>query len=161
MGVTDLKDVRIEDGQVRFTREMRGRGGQTMTSTFTGRIEDGRLVGTMSSERGENAIEGRRAPRAPRMAGIWEMTIKNEDREFPVTLEIKADNEGQLSATWKSERGEMKVNRVELERNTLTVVLKSDNADRPWEATFEGVLGPARCWHGRILRKESPVAQSH
>lgn len=140
MGVTDLKDVRIEDGQVRFTREMRGREGQTTTSTFTGRVEDGRLVGTMSSERGENAIEGRRAPRAPRVAGTWEMALKREDREFPITLEIKADNEGQLSATWKSERGEMKVSRIELERNTLTMALKSDDPDRLWEATFEGQL---------------------
>jgi hypothetical protein len=139
-GVTELKDVRIEDGQVRFTREMRGREGQTMTSTFAGTVEDGRLSGTVSSNRGEYALEGRRAPRAPRVAGTWEMTLRSEDREFPVTLEIKADNEGRLSATWRSERGEMRVNRVELERNTLTMALKSDNPDRPWEATFEGQL---------------------
>lgn len=140
MGVSDLKDVKFEDGQLSFTREMPGRDGETMTSTFKGRIEDGKLTGTVSGGRGDYALEGQRVPRTPRAAGTWELTLKMQDREIPVTLEIKADNEGQLTATWKSERGEMKVSRVELERNTLTMALKNEDPDRPWEATFEGQL---------------------
>lgn len=139
-GVTDLKNVQIEDGQVSFTREMRGRDGETMTSTFKGKIEDGKLVGTVSGGRGDYTLEGQRAPRMPRAAGIWEMTLKMQDREIPVTLTITPDKEGELTATWKSERGEMKVSRIEVERNTLTMALKSDNPDRQWEATFEGQL---------------------
>ena len=140
MGVSDLKNVTFEDGQISFTRETPGRDGETMTSTFKGRIADGKLTGTVSGGRGDYALEGQRAPRTPRAAGIWEMTLTREDRQFPATLEIKADNEGQLTATWKGERGEMKVSGVQLERNTLTMALKSDNPDRPWEATFEGQL---------------------
>lgn len=139
-GVTDLRNVQVEEGQVRFTREMRGREGQTMTSNFTGRVEDGRLAGTVSSERGEYALEGRRAPRRPRVAGTWEMTLRRDEREFPITLEIRADNEGELTATWRSERGEMQVDRITLERNALTMTLQSDNPERPWKATFEGQL---------------------
>ena len=138
MGVSDLKDVKFEDGQLSFTRQTQGRDGETMTSTFKGMVEDNKLTGTVSGGRGDYALEGQRAPRTPRAAGTWELTLKMQDREIPVTLTVGADKEGQLTAQWKSERGEMKVSRVQLERNTLTMALKSDNPDRQWEATFEG-----------------------
>lgn len=140
MGVSDLKDLKFEDGQISFTREMQGRDGETMTSTFKGRIADGKLTGTVSGGRGDYALEGQRIPRTPRAVGTWEMTLKMQEREIPVTLTITADKEGQLAAQWKSQRGEMKVSGVQLERNTLTMALKSDNPDRPWEANFEGQL---------------------
>ncbi len=140
MGVSDLKDVKFEDGQLGFTRETQGRDGETMTSTFKGTVEDGKLTGTVSGGRGDYALEGQRAPRTPRAAGTWELTLKMQDREVPVTLTIGADKEGQLTAQWKSERGEMKVSRIELERNTLTMALKNEDPDRLWEATLEGQL---------------------
>ncbi len=140
-GISDLKDVQFEDGQISFTREMRGRDGQTMTSTFKGTIEDGKLTGTVSGGRGDYRLEGQRAPRNPRVAGIWDMTLKMEDREFPVTLTIGTDKEGELTAKWASERGEVNATNIEYNRGSVTMNVKSDHPERQWEATFEGRLG--------------------
>ncbi len=142
MGVSDLKDVQFEDGQLSFTRETRGRDGQTMTSAFKGKIEDGKLTGTVTGGRGDYDLTGERAPRMPRVAGIWDMTLKMQDREFPITLTIGTDKEGELTAKWASERGELNVTNVEYSRGTLTMAMKSDNPDRQWEATFEGQVTP-------------------
>ncbi len=139
-GVSDLKNVQFEDGQVSFTREMRGRDGETMTSTFKGTIADSKLTGTVSGGRGDYTLEGQRAPRSPRVAGIWDMTLRMEDREFPVTLTIGTDEEGELTAKWASERGELNVTDIEYNRGTVTMNVKSDNPERQWEATFEGQL---------------------
>ncbi len=141
-GVSDLKNVQFEDGQLSFTREMQGRDGQTMTSTFKGKIEDGKLTGTVTGGRGDYALTGQRAPRMPRVAGTWDLTLKMQDREFPITLTVGTDKDGELTAKWASERGELKVTSIEYSRGTLTLGLKSDNPDRQWEATFEGQLGP-------------------
>lgn len=141
-GVSDLKDVQFEDGQLSFTREMQGRDGQTMTSTFKGKIEEGKLSGTVTGGRGDYDLTGERAPRTPRVAGIWEMTLKMQDREFPITLTIGTDKEGELTAKWESERGKLDVTSIEYSRGTITMAMKSDNPDRQWEATFEGQLTP-------------------
>ncbi len=140
MGVNELKDVTFEEGRLSFTRVSPGRDGQTSTSTFKGTIAEGKLSGTVSSERGEYALAGERAPRLPRAAGIWDMKLKTDDREFPSTLIIGADKEGALTAQWKSERGESALSDVQYERGTLSFKAKSANPDRAWEATFEGTM---------------------
>lgn len=140
MGVSQLKDVTFEDGRLSFTRVSPGRDGQTSTSTFKGTITEGKLSGTVSSERGEYPLTGERAPRLPRAAGIWDMKLKMDDREFPSTLILGADKEGALTAQWKSERGETTITDVQYERGRLTFKAKSPNPDRAWEATFEGTM---------------------
>jgi hypothetical protein len=139
-GVNDLEDLKFEDGQLSFKRVMQGRDGQEMTSTFKGTIADGKLTGTVSSDRGDNTLTGQRAPRMPRAAGIWEMKLKMGDREMPATLTIGANPEGELTAQWKSDRGEAVVSDIQSSRGELSFKLKSADADRPWEATFTGTL---------------------
>lgn len=141
-GVSDLQDVSIEDGQLSFKQVRQGRDGQTMTSTFKGTIADGKLSGTMSSDRGEQTLTGERMPRTPWAVGQWDMTLKREDREMKSTLTITADKDGTLKGTWKSERGELEISNVQTERRTLSFTMKSTNPDRQWEATFAGELGP-------------------
>lgn len=140
MGVSELKDVKAEEGQISFTRISPGRDGQSSTSTFKGTMAEGKLSGTVSSDRGEYALAGERAPRMPRAAGIWEMKLKMNEREVPATLTIGADKEGALTAQWKSERGEPAVSDVQYDQGRLTFKVKSANADRAWEATFEGTI---------------------
>jgi len=140
MGVNELKDVKFEEGQLSFTRVSPGRDGQTSTSTFKGTIAEGKLSGTVTSERGDYALTGERAPRMPRAAGIWDIKLKMNEREVPATLILGADKEGALTAQWKSERGEPTISDVQYERGTLTFKAKSANADRAWEATFEGTI---------------------
>jgi len=143
MRLSELKDLKYEDGQLSFSRVSRGRDGESTTSKFTGTIQDGKLTGTMSSDRGEYKVEGKPSPRIPRAVGNWKMTLKREDREFSSTLVVKVDKEGKLTAQWRSERGELEVTDVQYERGNLSFKMerKSEDYDyRQWEATFEGTI---------------------
>jgi hypothetical protein len=140
MGATARKDVNFEEGKLSFTRVMQGRDGQSSTSTFKGAIADGKLTGTLSREGGETALTGARAPRMPRGAGIWDLKFKMGDRDMTATLTLSADKEGKLTGQWKSERGEAALTDVEFAQNKLTFKAKSANADRAWEASFEGTI---------------------
>jgi len=139
-GLSELKDLKYEDGQLSFARVRRNRDGQSSTSTFKGTIADGKLSGLVSSDRGEYTLEGQRAPRTPRAVGVWEMKSKREDREFTSRLTVTVDEEGALTAQWKSERGKPKITDVQYSRGKLTFKMQSSNPDRQWEAAFEGTL---------------------
>jgi len=139
-GVTALKDVKFEEGKLSFTRVSQNRDGQASTSTFKGTIADGKLTGTVTSERGESTLTGARALRLPRAAGLWDLKTKRADRESTATLTLGADKEGQLTGQWKTERGELAVSDVQFAQGKLTFKAKSTNPDRAYEATFEGTL---------------------
>jgi hypothetical protein len=140
MSLSELKDLKYEDGKLSFNRSSRNRDGQTTTSKFTGTIQDGILSGTMSSDRGEYKVEGKPMPRIPRAVGIWQMKLKREDREITSTLVVKTDNEGNLTALWQSERGELEITEVQYERGNLNFKMERKTEDRQWEATFEGTI---------------------
>jgi hypothetical protein len=53
MGLSELKDIKYEDGNISFSRESRNRDGESTTSNFKGTIEDGKISGTWSSDRGK------------------------------------------------------------------------------------------------------------
>ena len=141
-GMNDLQDVKFEDNKLSFTQVMRF-GGQERTSKFTGTIEQGELAGVLVGDERETEIKGKRAPRTPRAVGSWDMTIKAGEREFKGTLAITADEEGNLSGTWKSQRGEGKVQDVKYQyqdrKLTFKRVIERDSG--PMEITFAGTLG--------------------
>jgi hypothetical protein len=139
-GVNDLQDVKFEDGQLSFKRVMEGFGGENMTSTFKGTITDDKLTGTLSSDQGDQTLTGQRAPRLPRAAGIWQLTLKINDREIPVTLTIGANEQGEPTAKWTSERGEAKVSDIEASRGDVSFKVTSSMGDRSWESTFTGTM---------------------
>jgi hypothetical protein len=155
MGVNALKDVKFEEGKLSFAREMRNRDGETTTSTFKGTIEDGKLSGTLSSDRGEMPLTGVRAARMPRAAGIWDLKTKRGDRESTATLTLAPNKEGQLVGTWKTERGELAVSDVEFSQGKLTFKAKNDN----FEGTFDGTIerGDALTGTFKTERGESAV----
>ena len=140
MGVNALKDIKFEEGKLTFARVSQNRDGQSSTTTFKGTIEEGKLSGTLSSERGETALTGVRAPRLPRAAGIWDLKTKRADRESTATLTLGVDKEGKLTGQWKTERGELAVSDVQYEQGKLTFKAKSTNPDRAYEATFDGTV---------------------
>lgn len=139
-GMNELKDVKFEDNKLSFTQVVRF-GDQEMTSKFTGTIEEGELSGLLVSDRGESEIQGKRAPRTPRGIGNWEMKIKAGEREYTGILSITADQEGNLSGMWKSERGESKVSDVKYEDRKLTFKRVIQRENNPMEMAFEGTLG--------------------
>lgn len=140
MGLSELKDIKYEEGKISFSRESRNRDGETRTSNFKGTIEDGKISGTWSSSRGDYNLEGKRAPRMPRAVGGWEMKYKIGDRDITSKLVIKVDKEGKLTGQWQSRRGESEVTDLQYERGKLTFKRTSTYQDRKREYTFEGTI---------------------
>lgn len=139
-GMNELQDVKFEDNKLSFTQVVRFRD-QEMTSKFTGTIEQDKLSGLLTGDRGETEITGKRAPRTPRGVGSWEMKIKAGEREFTGTLTITADKEGNLRGMWKSDRGESEVSDVKYEDRKLTFKRVIQRENNQMEMAFEGTLG--------------------
>lgn len=140
MGLSELKDIKYEEGKISFSRERRNRDGETSTSNFKGTIEDGKISGTWSSSRGENKLEGQRVPRMPRAVGSWALTLKMGEREFTSTLVVKVDKEGNLTGQWQSRRGESEVTDLQYQRGKLNFKRTSTYQDTKRESTFEGTV---------------------
>ena len=138
-GITDLKDVKFEEGSLSFTQTNRF-GENEFTSKFAGKIEEDKLTGTLTSDRGETAVEGKRSLRIPGAVGIWDMKFKMGDREYTSTLVIKADKEGKLTAEMKSERVQHTISDVKYEQGQLTFNRKTKLDDREFESTFDGSI---------------------
>jgi len=138
-GIGELKDVKFEQGNLSFTQTYRF-GENEFTSNFTGKIEEGKLTGTLTSDRGESPVEGKRSPRMPGAVGIWDVTSKIGDSQFASTLVIKLDKEGKLTAEMKSERVEHTISDVQYEQGRLTFKRKTKMGDSEWESTFEGSI---------------------
>jgi len=141
MSLSDLEDLNYEDGKLSFTRASRNREDQTTTSKFTGTIQDGKLTGTMSSDRGEYKVEGEPSPRIPRVVGTWQMKVKMEDRERESTMAIKVDKEGKLSAQWSSDNGTpLQIPEVQYERGNVSFTMGGKREDREWKVSFKGTI---------------------
>jgi hypothetical protein len=138
-GVTELKDVKFEDNALTFNQTVRF-GDQENTSQFSGKLEEGKLTGTLKSDRGEGKVTGQRAQRAPRAVGSWEMKIKAGEREFTGTLVIAADKEGTLSGKWKSTRGETELKDLTYQRGQISFKRTFNAGADQRESTFEGTI---------------------
>ncbi len=136
-GVIELKEVKFEENKLSFIHTVKF-GDNEFTSNFTGTVEEGKLTGVLSSDRGESKVEGRRSPRMPRAVGNWEMKFKVGERDITTTLAVKTDKEGKLIGQWQSQWGEHEITDIAYERGTLTFKRKSKIQDREWESTFEG-----------------------
>ena len=157
MGLSELKDIKYEEGKISFSRERRNRDGETTTSNFKGTIEDGKISGTWSSSRGENKLEGQRAPRIPRAAGSWELKYKFGEREITSKLVVKVDKEGNLTGQWQSRRGESEVTDLQYERGKLTFKRTSTYQDRTREYTFEGTVQRDNTLSGMIKSERGEI----
>lgn len=137
-GVSELKDVKYEEGQLSFQHVFQNRDGETNTSTFKGTIKEGKLTGTLKSERGELPLKGERAKRIPRAVGGWEMKFTMGEREITTSFNVKVGKDDKLEIDWPSERVEHKISDVKYERGRLSFKTKSKMDENEWESTFEG-----------------------
>ena len=140
MGLSELKDVKYEEDQLSFSRVSRNREGEPTTSSFKGAIKEGKLSGTLSSDRGEYKLEGKRSPRISRAVGSWAMKYKYGDREITSTLVIKVDKEGNLTAQWQGRRSKSEITDLQYERGKLSFKRKSTYQDSQRESTFTGTI---------------------
>jgi len=138
-GLSELKDVKFEENKLSFVQVYRF-GENEFSSNFAGTIEDGKLTGTLSSDRGESKVEGKRSPRVSRAVGSWAMKYNIGDREITSTLVIKADKEGNLMAQWQGRRSKSEITDLQYERGNLTFKRKSTYQDTQRESAFEGTI---------------------
>jgi hypothetical protein len=137
--MNELKDVKFEDGSLSFVHTARF-GDNEYTSTFKGMIEEGKVTGVLSSDRGDSDVKGQRAPRTPRALGNWEMKFKVGERDITSMLVITADKEGRLQAQWQNEWGQHEITDLTYERRSLSFKRHSKMQDREWDSTFEGTF---------------------
>ncbi len=106
-GLTQLDDVRHEDGKLTFTRVRRNRDGGSTTWRFAGTIDRGALSGTLSSGADSYRLTGARLTRMPEIVGDWAMGY-NRDR-VSSTLVVRADAKGALKAEWRGDGGDVPI----------------------------------------------------
>jgi len=135
----ELTDIKYEGSQLSFVQVSRF-GDNEFRSTFTGTIERGKLSGTISSDRGQSKVEGKRLRRMPIAAGTWQVTFKVGERQINATLVIKADDNNKLSADWRSQWGQHEITDVVFKAGKLTFKRTSKIRDRQWESNFEGTV---------------------
>lgn len=119
MGVNDAQDLKVTDTQVSFKIVNRF-GDNEMTTNFTGTIKDGVLSATMSSDRGDYNMKGKKMPPVPDIVGTWEFKTTRREREMITTIIIKQDKEGKMAVDWKTQRGESAISDVNYTDNKLT-----------------------------------------
>lgn len=141
-GGNDLKDLKYEDNKLSFLQVSRFRDNE-FTSNVACTIQRGKLSGTISNDRGEFDINGKRLRRIPMAMGSWGMKYKIGERDITTTLVVKKDEAGKLTADWQSQWGEHKITDVKFKSGKLTFQRKSKFQDQEFESTFEGtVKGP-------------------
>ena len=138
-GLSELTDIKYEEDKLSFVQVNRFRERENKAN-FAGAIQRGKLSGTLSGDRGEFEVEGKRLRRMPLVMGSWETKLKMDEREFTAVLVVKADEDGKLAADWQSQWGEHEITDVNFKDGKLTFKRNSKIQDRQWESTFEGTI---------------------
>jgi len=138
-GVNELNNLKYQENKLSFVQVSRFRDTE-ITSNFAGAIQRGKLSGTLSNDRGQFEVEGKRLRRMPMIMGSWEMKFKVGERDITTTLVVKADEVGKPAAEWQSQWGEHQITDVTFKKGKLTFQRKSKIQDQEWESTFEGTL---------------------
>ena len=137
--LSELTDIKYEGSELSFVQVNRF-GDREFRRTFNGTIERGKLSGTVSSDRGQSEVEGKRLRRMPMAAGTWQVTFKVGEREINATLVIKADDNNKLSADWQSQSGRHEVTDVTFKAGKLTFKRTSKIRDRQWDSSIEAAV---------------------
>jgi hypothetical protein len=138
-GVNELNNLKYEENKLSFVQVSRFRDNEFI-SNFNGAIQRGKLSGTLSNDRGEFEVKGKRLRRMPMVMGNWEMKFKVGERDITTTLVVKADEAGKPIAEWQSQWGEHQITDVTFKKSKLTFQRKSKIQDQEWESTFEGTV---------------------
>jgi hypothetical protein len=134
-GSGELSDVKFEDGKLTFVRIIRF-GDQEFTTEYEGTLKDGKITGTMSSDRGEFAANGaRRKPKLP-ILGKWDISFNVGDRDINARLSISEKPDGTLEGKW-DEEGEHVLSNVKFKDGKLTLTRDSKIEDFEFQTTSE------------------------
>lgn len=138
-GSRDLSDVKFDGEKLTFVRTIRF-GDQEFTMDYMGTLKDGKITGTMSSDRGEFSVNGaRRKPKLP-VLGQWDIKFNVGDREINARLIVSQKPDGALDGKWTAESGEHVISNVKFENGKLTFTRQSKINDFEFETTYEGTV---------------------
>ncbi len=156
-GSTDLSNVKFDGQKLTFVRTMKF-GDQEFSMNYTGTLKDGKLAGTVSSDRGEFTNTGtRRKPESPAV-GQWDLSYRFGDREMTAKLIVSQKTDGALDAKWISQFGESAISNVKFANGKLSFTRKIKFNDNEFETTFEGtVAGDKLTGASKSERGDIPV----
>lgn len=138
-GSAELSSVKFDGQKLSFVRTLRF-GDQEFSVNYDGTLKDGRLTGTVSSERGNYAANGaRRKPRHPAL-GRWDFKYTVGDRDIAASLAISEGAGGALDGKWTSGTGEHVVSNVKFSDGKLSFDRKIKLEDREIDTSYEGKL---------------------
>ncbi len=123
-GTSELSNVKIENGKLTFSRVFE-RDGQEFSMEHAATIVDGKLVGTVTTPRGEREFTAVRAGDAgaasgkPSFVGSWDIEMEIQGNPVQAKLDV-TEAEGALKGHWSSERGESDLDNLAVKDNTMT-----------------------------------------
>jgi len=138
-GEIDLADLKFENDKLSFSRTFKGRDAEHK-SAFTGTLKDGKIAGTVTSERGSFSATAERPVPKPAVLGRWDLTVKKGEKESARKLVVSQDPNGSFRAKWTSDKGTSEVSDVKFKDGKLSFKRKSKNEEKERESTFEGTV---------------------
>ncbi len=138
-GESELTDIKFEKQRLTFVRVRKWRDREFKLS-YEGTLKDGKLVGTLTSERWSSAANGARLKTKPTILGEWDIKMKFRDREFSSRLSVSQNPDGGLAGKWTSRRGESPLSDVKFEKDKLTFTRKRTYQGRERVSSYEGVV---------------------
>jgi len=138
-GSSELSNVKCEGDKLTFTRTMRF-GDNEFTMTYAGTLKDGKITGTMSSDRGDFPVTGSRRKPIPPAVGVWDLAYTIGDRDVTAKLTVSQKTDGTWDAKWVSQMGESTVSNVKVQDGKLTLDRKVKFNDQEFSMTFAGTI---------------------
>jgi len=138
-GSSELSNVKFDGQKLTFVRTIKF-GDQEFTMNYTGTLKDGKLMGTVSSDRGEFTNTGTRRKPEPPVVGQWDLSYRVQDRDITAKLIVSQKTDGTLDAKWTSQMGESAISNVRFQDGKLSFTRKVKFNDNEFEMTFEGTV---------------------
>jgi len=128
-GKNEITDLTFKAGKLTFKRTSKYQDRQ-WESTFEGTIKGNKLTGTMKSERGEIAVEGRREGGA--LIGKWDLELTSDRGTRKQILRVNPD----LSGLY----GSSAIKKIDLEGKQVSFKIVRTFGDQEYELNFTGTL---------------------
>jgi len=124
-----ISDVAYQRGTLSFKSKSK-MGDREWESTFEGRMRGDTLTGTLKSERGEIAVEGKRAG-AP-LVGTWMLDIASDRGARKQRLRVNPDMSGLY--------GTLPIKKVDLQDGKVSFNAVMEFGERKFEIKFQGTV---------------------
>ncbi|MGD2093775.1 MAG: hypothetical protein PVH77_02085 [Phycisphaerales bacterium] len=135
-GSQDLSDVKFKDGKLTFVRTIRF-GDQEFTMDYEGTLKDGKITGTMSSDRGDFSANGSRRKPKPPILGVWDISFDVDERVINAKLSVSQKPDGTIDAKWNETESENALSNVKLKDGKLALTRDTKFQDFEFQTTCE------------------------